>query len=794
MSVFDDRLYNLLPAIYRIRDNEQGEPLRSLLSVIAEQVQVVESDIGRLYDDWFIETCDEWVVPYIADLIGYRMLHEAGETVDLTTPQGRSLARILVPRKDVAHTLRNRRRKGTLALLELIARDVAGWPARAVEYVAHMASNASVRYGRAQGGTVDIARAVPDLLDGPFDTTSRTADVRQISSLLSPGRHGPENIGLFVWRLRAFSVTRTPAYCVEGYGNHCYTFSALGNDTQLFAPGREELDPARLADESTVPRPIRRRAFEGRDGASPDHYGEGKSLAIEVAANSRATRPDSLIPRADIVPADLRGWTYRPRKGQVAVDPVLGRIAFAPGEEPESDVWVSYFYGFSADLGGGEYERRLRPGALRSRSAEVPAVSPRPGDDATGDDRGRLPWLYRVSLRSAGSRRARAVEKGVPARLGRRESADTEPGETADAAPATPATDVTFPSLDAALDQWHHDVEAGGPSDAIIELADSDIYDLEQHTVELGANRLELRAAPGARPVLRLIDRYAGRPDPLLVRASPRGRCDLDGILLVGRGLEIRSSGVDAAPGEHGRCDRVEVNIRHSTLVPGWSLDSSCRPHHPAEPSLTLVNVVCRVTVSDSIIGTIRVVQDEVTTDPSEIHLQDSILDATDESLEALDAPGVQWAHAVLVAARTTIIGKVLTHAIDLGENTIFLGVVRVARTQRGCLRFCYVPPGSRTPRRFRCQPDGAAAGLSGEARRLAEQRVRPIFNSTRYGTPAYCQLALDTADAIGRGADDRSEMGVFHNLFQPQRAANLQARLDEHVPASSSVGIVIVT
>ena len=42
-----DRLYQLLPAIHRMRDAEAGEPLRALLSVINEQVNVVEDDIAR---------------------------------------------------------------------------------------------------------------------------------------------------------------------------------------------------------------------------------------------------------------------------------------------------------------------------------------------------------------------------------------------------------------------------------------------------------------------------------------------------------------------------------------------------------------------------------------------------------------------------------------------------------------------------------------------------------------------------------------------------------------------------
>src|SRR5262245_31552020 len=94
-----DRLYNLLPAIHRIRDAERGYPLRALLAVIAEQVNIVEADISRLYDNWFIETCADWVVPYIGDLVGYRIAHEAGEPGDALTSAARD--KILIPRREV---------------------------------------------------------------------------------------------------------------------------------------------------------------------------------------------------------------------------------------------------------------------------------------------------------------------------------------------------------------------------------------------------------------------------------------------------------------------------------------------------------------------------------------------------------------------------------------------------------------------------------------------------------------------------------------------------------------------
>src|SRR5262249_7187178 len=75
MSFDAQKLYELLPAIYRMRDAEEGEPLRSLLTVIADKVGMLEEDLEQFYDDQFIETCNDWVVPYIGDLIGYRSLH-----------------------------------------------------------------------------------------------------------------------------------------------------------------------------------------------------------------------------------------------------------------------------------------------------------------------------------------------------------------------------------------------------------------------------------------------------------------------------------------------------------------------------------------------------------------------------------------------------------------------------------------------------------------------------------------------------------------------------------------------
>ena len=95
-----EELYRLLPAVYRVRDAEQGGVLRELVDVLADQVNVLAESLEQLYDDQFVETCATWVAPYIGDLIGYRTLHGV-------VPQ------VASPRAEVANTIRYRRRKGT---------------------------------------------------------------------------------------------------------------------------------------------------------------------------------------------------------------------------------------------------------------------------------------------------------------------------------------------------------------------------------------------------------------------------------------------------------------------------------------------------------------------------------------------------------------------------------------------------------------------------------------------------------------------------------------------------------
>jgi hypothetical protein len=732
----DDRLYELLPRVYRQRDADQGLILQALLRVVAGQVNAVDDDLVQLYDNWFIETCQDWVVPYIGELVGYRPAREAGEPGEVTTEAGERRNKILFPRQDVANTIGNRRRRGTLSVLARQALDMTGWPSRVVEFANLVGVTQSLLFpdidpDPRRGRLVDLGDSdALDRLAGAFEDIAHTVDVRGLTQRGSRGRYNLPSVGLFAWRLRSYPVTLRQPYAQEAEGRHCYSFSALGNDLPLF--NRAFSPPAGVAvtDELQVPAPIRRRQLERR---LRDLYGEDKSMQlwwVPPNGRSRTTREPNPrlrepIPPDRIIVADLTDWLYRTPRGKVAVDPVLGRIAFplAAAELPRRGLWVSYRYGFPTELGGGEYERPV------SRPA--------------GDTR-----VYQVGER------------------------------------------CRFRRIDKALERWYRDQ----PRHAIIELVDSRVY-VEQVVVELGARQtLELRAANGSAPVIRLLDWQTEQADSLTINSEAGSCFVLDGVLVAGRGVRVTGG-------------LARLAIRHSTLVPGWALQPDCEPRRPAEPSLELEEVDAHVTIDRSILGSIQVSHDEVHRDPIRVELQDSVLDATSSEREALGAPGWPFAHVTLTVRRSTVIGQVQAHAIELGENSIFDGVVRVARRQLGCLRFCYVAPGSRTPRRYQCQPDlviepieakyrrgELTAGERDQLRQQEQLRVQPEFNSVRYGQPTYCQLSATCAEEIRRGADDESEMGVYHHLFQPQREANLLGRLRDFTPAGVQTAIIFVT
>jgi hypothetical protein len=140
----------------------------------------------------------------------------------------------------------------------------------------------------------------------------------------------------------------------------------------------------------------------------------------------------------------------------------------------------------------------------------------------------------------------------------------------------------------------------------------------------------------------------------------------------------------------------------------------------------------------------------------------------------------------------STVIGKLRVRLIRMASDTLFFARLAAAdswkaplwveRKQEGCVRFCFVPKGSVSPRRFRCVPDDK------------HPDVLPHFTSLRYGDPGYAQLHSSTDKAIREGAHDEGEIGVMHPLYQPQRVTNLRIRLDEYLRFGLHAGIFYAT
>ena len=143
----------------------------------------------------------------------------------------------------------------------------------------------------------------------------------------------------------------------------------------------------------------------------------------------------------------------------------------------------------------------------------------------------------------------------------------------------------------------------------------------------------------------------------------------------------------------------------------------------------------------------------------------------------------------------STVLGASHFRELILASEVIFQERTIVDRRQMGCVRFSSITPDSRTPRRFRCQPDLALENIVDPAERtLVRLRLRPTYTSIRSGDPGYAQLALSCACEIKTGAENGAEMGAFNMLMQPQRAANLRFRLEEYLPLGLQPGLIYVT
>ncbi|MBV6625834.1 MAG: hypothetical protein KI793_23380 [Rivularia sp. (in: Bacteria)] len=347
-----ERLYNLLPAIYRIRDETQGLPLKALLAIAAREMQVLEEDIDNLYENWFIETCDEWVVPYIGDLLDVQELY-AQNSINYGQQQRRAY---------VANTIAYRRRKGTAPVLEQLTRDITDWRARAVEFFQRLATTQNLNHLRPNNTTVDLSQSgQPEFLGTPFEQQV-SYSINIGDRLEGRGFHNIPNIGLYIWRLQSYPMERATA---RMFDDGRYSFSCLGLDFPLFNQPQTETDILHLAEEINVPAKLRilplEKELNRKSRNNIGYFDANPVLEVFVNGEESSISPEEIL-IAQLKEEDSDDWIKvdwdDSTNKRVAIDPESGRLAFPPSQLP-SEVEVSYFYGFSGDIGGGSYQRNL---------------------------------------------------------------------------------------------------------------------------------------------------------------------------------------------------------------------------------------------------------------------------------------------------------------------------------------------------------------------------------------------------------------------------------------------------
>lgn len=767
MSTPRKPLFERLPEIYRIRDTEQTPPgqFEAYLGALDSVFSAVRDDVETLYHNLFIEHCDDWVVPYIGDLLGTS--HLKGDPWTL--------------RADVARTVRLRRRKGTLGAVESLAHALSGWAVHAVEMRERLAWNQHLNHQRpdaggapplslvtsisaaVRGGTVNLRDpAVLSLANGPFDPFAHVVDVKPPG----PGYNLPDLV-VYLWRLTAYTVPvckpmlRGPIQVLSPAGPDDAGFAVrfdahpVGEPMVLFNTWtyRADDDPPNLTDIDAVPGPMpTARLTQDTPAGNPAAYLQVLLYAVLPPPAGGTVGLTLHLPDAAAV--NGIAWRYRGanlcawenglhpplRRHEIIVDPEHGRVLFGLQSNAEAQIvqdqlLLSETYGFSGPTG----------------AHPIPRAS------------------------------AQAQWNVVPIKV----NAHT------DAAPAT--------ALQRALDNLP---AAAGP--VIVEIEDSLTHELDLQFVagigdEGGLKVLRLsaplwiRAATGQRPVIRLKRPLALRPDQV---SGAAGKALMATLSVRLEGLYITKADTFTGDALIERAALNQLAIDGCTLDPGGALALKMDGSRlPLITAMKLTNdygftvaaeemafdQTPALYVKRSILGKLEIDSDY------ELSLSDSIVDAGSGTGAATPAlalaaasgdPQLEWGPRLTIDGLTCF-GRLRVWS-GAGAGGVFVHRLEVHDTQAGCIRFSYFSgDGDRLPQHHGC--------VFGTSARLA-------FVRELYGHPAYAQLRRDCDSRILEQGPNADEMGAFGYLRNTHKWKNIGIRQREFMPAGIRAVLLPIT
>jgi hypothetical protein len=844
---YADKLWKLLPAVYRALDTDQfnvngpqsntNGPLREMVNRIGVTTGAVRRSIDRLWDNQSIETCDDWVIPYIADLLDTRLV------------MGLDASR---QRLDVANTISYRLRKGTLGVLEQIASDITGWDAKVVEFFRRLGRT---RHGLdPPAGPVSAPGSQPDQLQlaegivgaltrtriggfadlrnvygagksrSAFDEFFHTADIRMGQGVF--GWHAIAHLGVFVWRLLSLPVGPVTPVSVQGCPGW-YTFDPTGRDVPLFAARRGAgafgdlwVSPS----EGQLPTPISQQLLD-----ADIKLGElGLGLYPVEPAPTDTMMPPAVMsvgvggPPATIVPAT--SLTLRPARGR-----------FYHSPSPPQSVTANYSYGFPSLIGAGPYDRR---GQVVTVPTPAPVVIVTGGGTQLAKA-GAVPGAGTVTINDSltytnTSSPPGALDVTVTGTLTLQAGNNQRPLLRLDPDPAQPwlihgASDDSTLVMDGLFISGNDIVLTG--TFAAVTLTCCTLDPGSAATPGVFAN-------PGGSPPAALFQMSADgrelKPTRLWIEATittltidrsvlgpirTRGSGNVETTSISNSTLQaIRTADLGAIntndvkdPERFERqlqlgLDPVSALLRtlaskiETTLGPLAS-PPLATPSPPASDLAPLVADLNTLIAGRSIYQQAAFQGVSLAAETTRLRLETTasqpapalnrLLLEDAYPLELADC-ALAFGDGTLNLSRCTVMGRIVAHRFDASE-CILQELTLVDDLQDGCVRFSAWANGSVVPRQYEsvCIPQSA-----------------PLFTTTNFGQPGYAQL-LSTADlqrlpqttpstapqnTISAGAVNGSEMGAYARDNNPIRAQALLLKLQEYMPASLVPVIVNVT
>jgi hypothetical protein len=760
-------LWERLPEIHRIRDEELSPPgqLQRYLALFEQAFGAIHENIESLYHDLFLETADDWAVPYIGDLLGTS--HLSGDPWTI--------------RADVADTIPLRRRKGTLGAIELLTYNLTGWGVHCVElrerlvWLQHLNHQRPDEGGRppyglptvtrntvVRGGTVPVRDpAMLSLLGTPFEPFAHVADVRPPA--VGAIRHNLPNLAVFLWRLAAYridvsgpvsrGVQANAAAAGQDAARICrFDIDPLGRPLRLFNTARYQPDrqppvltsvdhtpgpipPARLTTSSAAGNPAAYVTVEAYDAADPTLSTlELSEVGLQLHLPQATFPLDTWTFRG----ANLCAWEdglHPPLANrEIAIDPLIGRLAIGVATAAEATaltdhLLITFTYGAVGPVGAHPVSRDPAPQQWAGEPVDLRVVDYHHNPNALAQALGGI-------------------------------------------------KDSPQPIVVEIQDSMVHDLDLAAVADTISEAGGAN----------LRLNRsLIVRAAGGQRPTIRLAGALRFRPTKVVgADAAEQRQLDavianltvrFEGVMLTrgpgfpaGQPLLARAAvnriefvGATLDPGGHRRLDGTRAPVAASTsLVDGYGFaDPDERRAFHETPEVVLARCVAgpllvdsgyQLAISSSIVDAGAGVQD----DPGDAF-----------AVAAAADPANGWGPPTHVTG-ATFLGRMRVRTVD-GQGGIWVHALEDLDNQTGCVKSSYFSGvGDRLPQNHRC--------VSGTQAILR-------FASEAFGDPGYCQLSLSTGRAVREQGPNDDAMGAYGFLLEAHRWRNLQIRYREFMP-----------